>query len=160
MDINGFKLSYTADTQYFENLSQYHKDADILIASVIRPGNKKIRGHLCSNKFITLLNKIKPKLAIMTHFGLNMLNTNPVDQAKMITNETGVKTLAAFDGMCIDVNYKNPEKSKITSLKDKNSRLYKEDNDSSFQSSFSDNEINFIRDSDTFKRDFSASLRK
>lgn len=125
IDVNDFKLSYTSDTKYFDNLSQYHKGADVLIASVIRPGNQYIRGHMSSKDFIKLLTEIQPKLAIMTHFGLKMLSENPVSEAKHITDQSGVKTLAAFDGMSVDINFSNPERSNVVSLKDNNSSLYK-----------------------------------
>ena len=70
IDYNGFKLSYTSDTGYFDELPEYHEGADILIASVLRPGNKPIYGHMCSRNFIDLINKVQPKVAVMTHLGL------------------------------------------------------------------------------------------
>lgn len=124
IDYRGFKISYTSDTGYFEDLHKYHEGADILIASVLRPGNKSIRGHLCSRNFIELLKEVKPKLAIMTHFGLKMLSIDPIDEAKRITKETGVKTLAAFDGMSFEVNTQNPARIRIKTLKDVNSQIH------------------------------------
>lgn len=124
IDYRGFKISYTSDTGYFEDLHKYHEGADILIASVLRPGNKSIRGHLCSRNFIELLKEVKPKLAIMTHFGLKMLSIDPIDEAKRITKETGVKTLAAFDGMSFEVNTQNPARTRIKTLKDVNSQIH------------------------------------
>lgn len=100
-------ISYTSDTKYFEELHDYHKNADILIASVIRPGNQTIKGHMCTKNFITLVNEVKPKLAIMTHFGVKMLRENPHKEANRVTDETGVPTLAAFDGMRIAINPNN-----------------------------------------------------
>lgn len=124
IDYRGFKISYTSDTGYFEDLHKYHEGADILIASVLRPGNKSIRGHLCSRNFIELLKEVKPKLAIMTHFGLKMLSIDPIDEAKRITKESGVKTLAAFDGMSFEVNTQNPARIRIKTLKDVNSQIH------------------------------------
>ena len=113
-------ISYTADTSYFEKLSYYHKNADILIASVLRPGilgNESISGHMCTGNFKNLINEVKPKLAIMTHFGFKMLNDDPILEAKLIKEETGVPTLAAFDGMQVNINNKNPKDFKISKLK-------------------------------------------
>ncbi|WP_299523947.1 MBL fold metallo-hydrolase [uncultured Methanobrevibacter sp.] len=124
IDYKGFKISYTSDTGYFEDLPKYHEGADILIASVLRPGNKSIKGHLCSRNFIELLKNVKPKLAIMTHFGLKMLSIDPIDEAKRITRESGVKTLAAFDGMSFEVNTQNPVRTRIKTLKDVNSQIH------------------------------------
>ncbi len=118
LDYKGFKISYTSDTSYFKKLADYHKGADILIASVLRPGVNSIRGHMSSNDFIKLINEIKPKLAIMTHLGLKMISKNPISEAKRITKITNVKTLAAYDGMSLDINYNNPAKPRMVSLKD------------------------------------------
>ena len=116
---NGFKISYTADTEYFEELAKYHKNADILIGSVLRPGHKSIRGHMCTNDFIDLVEKVKPRLAIITHFGFKMIAANPVEEAIRVSKKTGVRTLAAFDGMRVDVNERYPERSKMIRLKDR-----------------------------------------
>lgn len=118
MEYKDFKLSYTSDTSYFPELADAHEGADILIASVLRPGGKAIKGHLCSTGFIDLINEVRPKLAIMTHLGLKMISNNPIGEAKRITKLTGVKTLAAFDGMSLDVNYNNPGRPRMVSLKD------------------------------------------
>ena len=71
-----------------------------------------------------ILKEVKPKLAIMTHFGLKMLSIDPIDEAKRITKETGVKTLAAFDGMSFEVNTQNPARIRIKTLKDVNSQIH------------------------------------
>ncbi len=118
IEYKDFKISYTSDTSYFPELSEAHRGADVFIASVLRPGGKAIKGHMCSAGFIKLLKEIKPKLAIMTHLGLKMISNNPIGEAKRITKLTGVKTLAAFDGMSLDVNFNNPAKARIISLKD------------------------------------------
>jgi len=110
-------ISYTSDTSYFEKLSKYHRGADILIASVIRPGNYSIKGHMCTGNFKDLVNEVNPKLAIMTHFGFKMLNGNPIGEAKSITKDTGIKTLAAYDGMKVDISSENVCGSIISSLK-------------------------------------------
>ncbi|MFA0834349.1 MAG: MBL fold metallo-hydrolase [Methanobacterium formicicum] len=104
MEWDEFTLSYTSDTAYFEELHQHHQNADVLIASVIRPGNEKIRGHLCADEFQLLVEETSPKLAIMTHLGMKLITDHPVDEANKISKETGVKTIAARDGMVIDLD--------------------------------------------------------
>lgn len=116
---NGFKISYTSDTKYFDTLCKYHKDADILIGSVLRPGNKSINGHMCTGNFMKLVEEVNPKLAIMTHFGFKMISANPIDESKKIYKNTGVRTLAAYDGMLLNINEKHPEKSGMSHLKNK-----------------------------------------
>ena len=119
MEANNLKISYTSDTRYFEELAKYHKGADILIGSVLRPDDDSIKGHMCTDDFINLVGDVKPKLAIMTHFGFKMIAANPVDQAIRVSKSTGVRTLAAFDGLLVDINEKSPNKSRMLRLKDR-----------------------------------------
>lgn len=148
IDYNGFKLSYTSDTGYFKGLADEHEGADILIASVLRPGNKTINGHMCSRNFIDLINEVQPKVAVMTHLGLKMISNNPVTEAKKISKATGVKTIAAYDGLSFNVNYNNPKRFRLISLKDTQSSvhstshtLYESERKNSYQLAFKHNEF-------------------
>lgn len=151
INYRGFKLSYTSDTGYFDELPECHEGADILIASVLRPGNKSINGHMCSRNFIDLINKVKPKVAVMTHLGLKMISSNPVTQAKKISKETGVKVIAAFDGLSFNVNYSNPKRFRLISLKDVESpshstshKMYNAERRNSYQTAIKNNEFDEV----------------
>jgi phosphoribosyl 1,2-cyclic phosphodiesterase len=124
IEYNDLKLSYTSDTGYFDELPQYHEGADILIASVLRPGNKSIPGHMCLKNFVDLISEVKPKVAVMTHLGLKMSANTSISEAKKITKKTNVKTLAAFDGLSFNVNFNNPKRFRLVSLKDVDSPLH------------------------------------
>lgn len=148
IDYKGFKLSYTSDTDYFDELPEYHKGADILISSVLRPGNSSINGHLCSRNFIDLINEVNPKVAVMTHLGLKMISSNPVTEAKKIAKETGVKVIAAYDGLSFNVNFKNPRRFRMISLKDVESQnhstshaMYNSERRNSYQTAIRNNEF-------------------
>ncbi|ADP77631.1 beta-lactamase superfamily hydrolase [Methanothermus fervidus DSM 2088] len=97
-------ISYTSDTAYFEDLGKYHKGADILIANVIRPNGERIRGHMCTDDLKKLLNIVRPKLTIMTHFGMKMINNNPAKEARDLCKETSLRVIPASDGMKIDLS--------------------------------------------------------
>lgn len=97
-------ISYTSDTEYFDNLHKYHDGADILIGSVIRPHAERIRGHMCVNDFAKLIDEVKPKMAIMTHLGMKMIMNNPEEEARRISDETGIRVLAARDGMKLNLD--------------------------------------------------------
>jgi phosphoribosyl 1,2-cyclic phosphodiesterase len=99
-----FVISYTSDTEYFEELSKHHKGADVLIGSVIRAGSDRIRGHMSVDDFQALINEVKPKLAVMTHLGMKFIMESPEREAQRITKNTGIQTLAARDGMRIDLD--------------------------------------------------------
>jgi phosphoribosyl 1,2-cyclic phosphodiesterase len=104
LDWDGFTLSYTSDTAYFPELKKEHEGADVLISSVIRPGGEKIRGHMCADEFEKLVEEVSPRLAIMTHLGMKMIMNHPEKEAERITTRTGVKTLAARDGLKLDLD--------------------------------------------------------
>lgn len=127
INYKGFKLSYTSDTGYFEGLGRHHRGADILIGSVLRPGKKNIDGHMSTFDFINLINEVRPKVAVMTHLGLKMITSNPVSEARYIFKKTGVKTIAAYDGLSFNVNYRNPKRIKLISLRDVQSDLHSTD---------------------------------
>jgi len=110
---DGFVLSYTSDTAYFPELHEHHKNADVLIGSVIRPDSERIRGHMCSDDFQRLIEETKPKLAIMTHLGMKLIMNHPREEAIKITKKTGIKTLAAEDGMVIDLEQFRPKQQTL-----------------------------------------------
>ncbi|MBQ9161138.1 MAG: MBL fold metallo-hydrolase [Methanobrevibacter sp.] len=148
IDYKGFKVSYTSDTGYFDGLAKDHEGADILIASVLRPGNKSIPGHMCSTDFVKLIEEVKPQVAVMTHLGLKMISNNPVTEAKKISKRTGVKVIAAFDGLSFNVNYNNPKRFRLISLKDVDSvvhstshKMFKNERRNAYQQSFKNHEF-------------------
>lgn len=103
----GFKLSlekgvvsYTSDTQIFDELIESHKGAKVLIICLTRPLNGKIPFHMSTEDAAELIKQVKPKIAILTHMGLKVISTAS-QQANWITKETGITTIAAFDGMRI-----------------------------------------------------------
>lgn len=113
LKIKGFSLSYTADTEYFGDLHKYHSGADVLIASVIRPKNERIRGHMCTDDFTKLVGEVSPKLAIMTHLGMKMIMNNVKEEARSVKEKTGVNTVAAYDGMKIDLDQFMPKQETL-----------------------------------------------
>lgn len=94
-------LSMTGDTALREELFEDHKGATILILSVTRPLGSRIPYHLCTEDAAELVKGIKPKLAILTHFGAKFVSSNPDVQANWVERQSGVKTISAWDGMTV-----------------------------------------------------------
>lgn len=111
--LEDFTLSYTSDTGYFSDLYKEHEDADVLIASVIRPGNDRLHGHLCADDFKKLVDEVSPKLAVMTHLGMKLIMNHPDQEAENISKNTGIKTIAARDGMTIDLDDFRPKQQTL-----------------------------------------------
>jgi ribonuclease BN (tRNA processing enzyme) len=93
-------ITYTGDTEYFAEMPNVYKDSRLMIINVIRPGADRLKWHLCSEDVIRILNEVVPETAIITHFGMKMLPVSK-KEAERIKRETGVKTIAATDGMKI-----------------------------------------------------------
>lgn len=94
-------ISYIADTTYFDLLPDYYK-GDVLILNVVRKDSSVVY-HLCLDDAIKIIEKNKPKIAILTHFGITMLKAKPWLLAEQISKELGVKVIAANDGMRIEL---------------------------------------------------------
>ncbi len=99
------RLGYIPDTEYFPGLVTAYEGVDYLILNVVRMKTDKRIRHLNMDEAAELIGKIRPKKAILTHFGLQVLKSSPEHQAKLISEKTGVEVIAARDGMT--VNFKN-----------------------------------------------------
>ena len=96
-------VSYTSDTELREEIIHAHRNARVLIMSVTRPLEARIPHHLTTEDAAALVSEIQPELAIMTHLGIKFLRSKPRQQAEWIKNKTGIPTIAARDGMSINV---------------------------------------------------------
>ncbi|WP_457612019.1 MBL fold metallo-hydrolase [Methanocaldococcus sp.] len=96
-------IGYTSDTEFIPKLIEEFDGVRVLVANIVRKKNEKVRGHLCSNDVIDLINSMenKPELLIMNHMGVKM--TNPISEAKYIESLTGVKTIPAKLGLRIEL---------------------------------------------------------
>ncbi len=96
-----FTLAYTGDTAFTPELVESLKGSDILILNVPYPEDKAIGKNLDTHTALEIINQVRPKLAILTHFGLEMLKTDPLNEAREIQRLTGIQTIAAQDGLAI-----------------------------------------------------------
>ncbi len=96
-------IGYTADTTYFKGLAKEFKGCKILIVNVLRPGKDKWKTHMCTEDAIRLIEDVRPELAILHHFGAKIIKVNPLYEARDVQRRTGIRTLAANDGMVIEL---------------------------------------------------------
>jgi ribonuclease BN (tRNA processing enzyme) len=97
-----FKLSHIIDTEYFDELNQIYSNSDILIMNMVFSQCRPYP-HLCYEDIMKLVENIKPRIAIVTHFGYVLWKENTELYAKKIQEKTGVKTVAAWDGLEVDL---------------------------------------------------------
>ncbi len=100
-----YKLSFITDTKYFPELSTMYKSDIVVINTVLlKPRNDIKIDHLSIEDTKILINELRPKTAILTHFGMSILKAKPWEVAESLSHETGVKVIAARDGMQINLN--------------------------------------------------------
>lgn len=95
-------ITYTSDTEYFDGMESQYKGSGVLILNVLRPGRDRIPMHLCTEDVIKIVDEVKPKLAILNHFGMKMVGP-AAQEAKRVEKETGVKTVSARDESEMDI---------------------------------------------------------
>ncbi|MBN1386536.1 hypothetical protein JW968_06220 [Candidatus Woesearchaeota archaeon] len=94
-----FNVVCTGDTEYFGELAEQYAGADIIIANM--PCQKSSENNLCPDDLIKILDKVKPKLLILTHFSKELYQAGPINFAREIRQATGVQTIVANDGISI-----------------------------------------------------------
>ncbi len=96
-------ISLITDTDYFPKLASYFT-GDILIINVVMLEDRSTIEHLSLPEAELIINENKPRLAILTHFGMGMVKAKPWELAEQLTKKIGVPVLAARDGMQIDID--------------------------------------------------------
>ena len=82
-------------TGYFPELEEAFR-TDLLILNVVYRSPRD-ETHLALPDARRLIEAIRPRLAVITHFGLTMLRARPWELADALSQETGVRVLAARD---------------------------------------------------------------
>jgi phosphoribosyl 1,2-cyclic phosphodiesterase len=95
-------FSYIADTRYFDALTRSYS-GELLIINVVRLESGHPWEHLSVADAETIIGAIKPKAALLTHFGMTMWRAKPWEVATQLSTRTGVRVIAARDGMTFDL---------------------------------------------------------
>ena len=110
LHLNGGIISYTSDTDFFDDLIKAHRGSRLLIVCLTRPLKAKIPFHLCTEEAAELIQEVKPELAVLTHMGMEVI-TRAAQQATWISEKSGVPTIAGKDGMSLYLDDKIEVKS-------------------------------------------------
>ena len=100
-------IGYTSDGEVYPGMEKEFKGCDVLILNVLRARNKTWPEHMNTEDAARLIKKVKPKLAILQHFGMTILRAGPEKEAAWVQKKTGIKTIAARDGMILDLEKVN-----------------------------------------------------
>lgn len=96
----GVTVSYLPCGRFFpELIEDYRAHApDVLILNVLRFRDRMDVDHLTFDDARALIAGIRPKTAIMSHFGTKMLERDPQRLAHELEDEFGLRVYAAYDG--------------------------------------------------------------
>ena len=106
-DTGAHIFSYIADSRFFEGLCTSYK-GDLLIINVARLTSDHPFDHLSAEDAARIITEIKPRAAILSHFGMTMWQAKPWLVAEQLSQATGIKVIAARDGMKFDLSTLDP----------------------------------------------------
>jgi len=98
----GDRLGWVTDSAYYDGIAEQHK-ADVMIIHVVLMQCRAELPHLCLDDAERIIREAKPKLAILTHFGMTVWRAHPWELAADLTQRIGIEVKAARDGMSLDV---------------------------------------------------------
>ncbi|MFQ6103461.1 MAG: MBL fold metallo-hydrolase [Candidatus Glassbacteria bacterium] len=96
-------ISHVPDTAYFPQIADALR-AEIAIINVVLAENKHKILHLDLDDTKRLLADMKPRIGILTHFGMSLLKRKPWELVGDMEKELGLTVMAARDGMSFDVD--------------------------------------------------------
>jgi phosphoribosyl 1,2-cyclic phosphodiesterase len=97
-------ISWITDTRFFSELPGLYRGEILVIHAVrLKPIGDDPIDHLSIEDVKTILKKAKPKLAILTHFGMTMIQAKPWVVAAELEKELGMRVIAASDGLKLNL---------------------------------------------------------
>jgi ribonuclease BN (tRNA processing enzyme) len=96
-------FAYIADTRYFDGLCRSYA-AELIIINTVLMEPKAPVAHLSVPEAEQIIRGIKPKVAILNHYGMGVWQARPWEIAERLSRQTGVRVLAGRDGMKFDLS--------------------------------------------------------
>jgi phosphoribosyl 1,2-cyclic phosphodiesterase len=98
----GDRLGWVTDSAYYDGIAEQHK-ADVMVIHVVLMQCRAELPHLCLHDAERIIREAKPRLAILTHYGMTVWRAHPWELAADLTQRLGIEVKAARDGMSVDV---------------------------------------------------------
>jgi phosphoribosyl 1,2-cyclic phosphodiesterase len=102
---DGLRVAYLPCGRYFEGLAadyaRHHPD--VLVVNVLRFRDAMDVDHLTWNDARRVVAHVRPKVAVFQHFGTKMLEADPHRLAQELEDELGLRAIAAYDGLVLDL---------------------------------------------------------
>ena len=106
-DTGRHTFSYISDSRYFEALGQSYR-GEVMIINTQSVENRPFLDHLSVADTERIIFAAKPRVAILTHFGMTVWRAKPWEIAEKMSQKTGTRVIAARDGMRFDLDRLEP----------------------------------------------------
>jgi phosphoribosyl 1,2-cyclic phosphodiesterase len=102
----GFSAAHVVDTYWIDRLPEAYAGVDLLLVNTTRERGRDRRYlHLGADDAEALVAAVRPKLAVLTHLGMQLARGRAADEVALaISRRTGVPTVAARDGWLLDLD--------------------------------------------------------
>jgi phosphoribosyl 1,2-cyclic phosphodiesterase len=77
LEVEGKKIGYTSDTEYFPGLFEQFKGVDVLIANITTITKPRFNPHLCVSDIDKIFDEANPKKLFFYHLGEEIINYGP-----------------------------------------------------------------------------------
>lgn len=96
------RLGFVTDTKLTPELPARYAGCDLLVLNVVRREWSPDVDHLSLPEAVEIIQAVKPKLAVLTHFGMTMLRGKPWELVAQISEKLGLEVVAASDGLTLE----------------------------------------------------------
>jgi phosphoribosyl 1,2-cyclic phosphodiesterase len=98
----GSRLGWVTDSAYYDGIAEQHK-ADVMVIHIVLMDCRAGLPHLCLDDAERIIREAKPRLAILTHYGMTVWRAHPWELAAGLTQRIGTEVKAARDGMSLEL---------------------------------------------------------
>ncbi|MDP1853538.1 MAG: MBL fold metallo-hydrolase [Candidatus Omnitrophota bacterium] len=95
-------ISLISDTRYFDGINEFYKADTVIINVVFYEPHPEV-DHLSLMDAKKIINDLKPKETILTHFGMTMLKAKPHLLEERLRRELNTDVICAYDGMTLEL---------------------------------------------------------
>jgi phosphoribosyl 1,2-cyclic phosphodiesterase len=103
---DGLRVAYLPCGRYADWVADDYArlNPDVLVVNVLRYRDELNVDHLTWDDARRIVAGVRPKVAVFQHFGTKMLEAGPVRLAQELEDELGLRVVAAYDGLQLDVD--------------------------------------------------------
>jgi phosphoribosyl 1,2-cyclic phosphodiesterase len=98
----GGKLGWVTDSKYYDGIAEQHR-ADVMLIHTVLLQSRPDLPHLGVDDAERIIREARPRLAVITHFGMTVWRAHPWEVAAELSQRTGVEVKAARDGMTLEI---------------------------------------------------------